>query len=148
MPITQVHDDPKTQSIPCVAATAYDIGDLLYSNSGVATKVSSFADQGSAAANAAAIAPLFMGVCLSRRLATETTPAFVLVGTDVIVDADADSASYVCGEMLTVSRDATPLARVQQVAKTTTATSAIGRVFATSGGTATKVRARLKSNQI
>jgi hypothetical protein len=148
MPISEVLTDARDQWIPCVANTAYDIGDLLYSNSGVATKVSSYADQGSAAANAAAIAPLFMGVCKSRRLATETTPAFVLVGTDVVVDADADSASYVCGEMVTVSRDATPLARLQQVAKTTTPTSAIGRVFATTGGTATKVRVRLKSNQI
>lgn len=150
MPIEiDVVSDARDITFPCVPNTAYEIGDLLYSNSGVATKAASQADAGSAADNQAAFAPLFLGVCKSRRLAMEATPPRILVGTDMVVDADADSASYVVGEMVTVSRNAAvPANRNQQVAKTATAGSAIGRVVATTGGTATKVRVRLKSNII
>lgn len=146
MAISEVLSDARTIQAPVASNQAYEIGDLLWLDSGVAKPAALQADAASAAANQAAFGPVFLGVCLERRLAAQTQPPTILVGTDVVVDADCDSADFNLGEAVTVSRDsAVPANRNQQLAKTTVAAATIGQCIRDTGGATTKIRVRLKS---
>jgi hypothetical protein len=130
-----------------VASLAVNIGDLLYWDAAnhVPRPFSALADQLSAAAQQAALAPLFLGVANSARLASDALVATALrILTDGIWEFACDSATFEPGDYVGASYN-TNIARDQQVAKVGTASLAIGRAVKRYSAATTKVKVRLMS---
>ncbi len=138
----------RTITAPFPASTAIAVGDLLWSNSGVAAKASAIADLGSLALNQADFRPKFLGVAGDQRLASETSTgndSRRLVITEGIFDCDCDSATFEIGDPIGIARSATPLNENQKVVGVTSFELAIGFVVKREPSAVTKVRCLLSS---
>ena len=126
--------------VPSVASTAYTKGDLLYLNTGVATKASSQADGGTLSGNQATFADNFLGVCMGNKLATDATTREIPVAMEGEFEADCASTTWAVGEFVAAveASNGTELEN-QVVAKTSTRADAIG-VCVKAGTSITKVR--------
>jgi hypothetical protein len=140
---------PENAEFPNKGSEAINIGDLLYwdSSNNCVRSFSNYADQGSAAAQQAALAPLFMGVAASAALSTESTTRAVRIWTDIILEMPCDSGTFAIGDYVGVSYSTG--ARNQQVAGVGNAAAlAIGRVVKRYASAATKVKCRLMSRYL
>lgn len=132
------------------ASLAVGIGDLLYWDTVTPAPLpfSQLADQGTAAKQQAKLAPLFVGVANSARLASDAgvlTPLRVLI--DGIWEFACDSSTFAIGDYVGASYN-TNVARDQQVAKVAGAHMAIGRVIKRYASATTKVKVRLMSRYL
>jgi hypothetical protein len=141
MPINEVTvAERRTLRVPFPASTAIAAGDLLWwdNSAKFAKRASARSDAGSVAANQADFAPLFIGVAGDQRLAAETSvtvvataptgPSDRLVVPEGIFDVTVASATFEYGDLVGVSRDATPLNTNQTLAKVANRNLAIGFV--------------------
>ena len=126
--------------VPSVASTAYEVGDLLYLNSGTATLASSQADGGTEAANQATFADNFLGVCGSPKLVSDATTADIGVSAEGVFNYPCDSTTWAVGEYVAACENAggTGLEK-QKVKKSATRADAIGECIK-AGAALTEVR--------
>src|SRR5581483_5945182 len=108
----------------------YDIGDLLYWDSGTNTvkPAGQLSDQGSAAKQQANFSRLFVGVSNTKRQSTDAgTTVAVRVLIDGVWEFPCDSSTFAIGDFVGPSYN-TNVLRNQQVAKVAGPHMAIGRV--------------------
>lgn len=128
---------------------AMAIGDLLYWDTvnNCVRSVSNFADQGSAGAQQAALAPLFVGVANSACQSTDATTRQQRILVDGIYEMPCDSGTFAIGDYVSISYSAG--ARNQQVAGVgASPTLAIGRVVKRYSSATTFVKCRLMSRYL
>jgi hypothetical protein len=116
---------------PVVAAvdsdTVIEIGDLVVQDTNDAKPASSLSDQGTEAANQAALANIFLGVAMQRSRAGETAP--IRVATTGVFEFDCPSGTFELGDMVGSDENAAGTALLNQtVAKVTASAGAVGRV--------------------
>lgn len=71
----------ETITLPTAANTAYNPGDIIWNNSGVAAIASSLAWSTNLAGTQAALRVEFLGVCMDKKLATDASTTRILIAT-------------------------------------------------------------------
>jgi hypothetical protein len=141
------------------ASTTISIGDLLYWNGTAAVPLSAATGSGTALIDQAIIAASFVGVSQQGRISAQTTtgyPGFpitgIVIGTDVIYEADCASATFEAGDLVgVISSGAAAVGAIsdQSVVAVSQPNLAIGYVVQKYSSATTTVRVRLLGkNQI
>lgn len=126
------------------SATEIEIGDLLYLDTDDAKPASAHPDQGTEAANQAALASKFLGVAMQRSRPGDTEP--IRVATTGVFEFDCPSTSFELGDLVGGDENAAGNALLdQQVSKVTQAQYAIGRVARRAPTPATTVLVDIRS---
>ena len=126
------------------AATAIEIGDLLYQDTDDAKPASSQADHGSETANQELLADKFLGVAMQRSRNGDTAP--VRVATTGVFEFDCPSGTFELGDLVGADANAAGNALLnQQVAKVTASRCAVGRVAKRVAPAATSVLIDIRS---
>lgn len=125
---------------------AVTIGDLVYLSSGVAYPMSNGSGTGVIATDQATYAPLFVGVAHERKLATEGS-GYLQVSLQTVRElATVDSAARHVGALVSIDESAGNALYNAQVAFTTNAALAIGRLIKEKAAGDTTVLVLLQSN--
>lgn len=141
------------------ASTTISIGDLLYWNGTAAVPLSAATGSGTALIDQATIAASFVGVSQQGRISAQTTTGYpdfpitgIVIGTDVIYEADCASATFEAGDLVgVISSGAAAVGAVsdQSVVAVSQPNLAIGYVVQKYSSATTTVRVRLLGkNQI
>lgn len=126
------------------AATAIEIGDLLYQDVDDARPASKAADQGSETANQEWFADRFLGVAMQRSRVGDTSP--IRVATTGVFEFDCPSSTFELGDLVGVDENAAGDALMnQQVAKVAASRYAIGRVARRAASAASSVLVDIRS---
>ena len=126
--------------VPTVASVAYNPGDLLWLDTGIAKKASVQADGGSLAANQATFADNFLGVCHGQKLASDGGTGEIAVEMEGEEEMACASTTWLFGDFVAAVEAASGTALEDQVvAKTSTRADAIG-MCVKAGTSLTKVR--------
>ena len=125
---------------------AVTIGDLVYLSSGVAYPMSNGSGTGVIATDQATYAPLFVGVAHERKLATDGS-GYLQVSLQTVRElATVDSAARHVGALVSIDESAGNALYNAQVAFTTNAALAIGRLIKEKAAGDTTVLVLLQSN--
>lgn len=134
MTIANTLSDHRTLPLPYAASTVVSVGDLMYwdATNKQAKPLSSYSTSGTEATDQAAIAPLLVGVSIDARLSTESDASAIRsVRAEGVFDCDCvNGYTPALGDLVAVTygNSGTTLQN-QMVKKTTTTTSAIGKVI-------------------
>ncbi len=109
------------------AATAIEIGDLVYQETDDARPASSQADQNTKEANQELFTSKFLGVAMQRSRSGETAP--IRVATTGVFEFDCPSGTFELGNLMGVNENAAGTALLNQQAVTVAQSNrAMGRV--------------------
>jgi hypothetical protein len=126
------------------SATVIEIGDLVWQDTDDAKPAGALADQGTKAANQAAIAEKFLGVAMQRSRSGETAP--IRVATTGVFEFDCASATVELGDWIGADTNAAGTVVLnQQTAKVSAVAGAIGRVAKRQPTAATNVLVDIRS---
>lgn len=143
-----------TTILPAPASTQISIGDFLYWTGTYAQPLSAKTGSGTAAVDQADIAAAFVGVAQQARISAQTTAGGypgnpingIVVGTDVVYEANCSSATFECGDLVGVVSSgaaATGAISDQSVVGVANPALAIGYVIQKYSSATTRVRIRL-----
>ena len=126
------------------AATAIEIGDLLWQDVDNAKPASAQADQGSAPANQEEFAANFLGVAMQRSRAGDALP--IRVATTGVFEFDVPAGNRELGDLIGAAENAAGTALLsQQVSPVLETRYAIGRVARRETSSPTSVLADIRS---
>jgi hypothetical protein len=146
--VKNLYPDAEVLVAPYAAGTVINIGDGLLMNSNVAKSIASATLGGSEAIDQLAIAPVFLGIALERKLSTDLDGTVEYAATWV-GDVDVPSTTYSIGDLLGVCRNSGVTAiEAQKYKKVTDIDLAVGRVIYEYTAATTKVRAVIWSNLV
>lgn len=132
MTINNTLADNRTRRYPFPASTAVSVGDLLYWDRSAyqAKPLTSLTTGASEQADQATIAPIFLGVAMDVRLATETdSGAIRVVALDGVYEVDVVSLTPEPGDLLAVTWNGGSALVNQTLKKTSNAADAIGVIL-------------------